>query len=106
METYFSSNAEVLLKQKHLTKTEFCRRLGKGKSNWENIVKTKNLEMLSQIARILEMPIEDVIGLNKHRFSISGFIKVCDKSYLIESKADIEAVLHKIEEEEFEPVIL
>jgi transcriptional regulator with XRE-family HTH domain len=107
METYFSKNAEVLLKQKHLTKKEFCEKLGKQKSNWQNIVKTNNLEMLSQIARILEMPIEDVIGLNKDKLSVSGYIKVCDKSYLIESPADIKAVMDKITEWELgEPVDL
>ena len=98
METYFSKNADILLKQRHLTQKEFCERLGKSKSNWENIVKTNNLEMLSQIAAILEMPIEDLIGLNKQKFSISGFIKVDRKTYEIESKEDIKAVLNKLTE--------
>ena len=96
METYFSKNADILLKQRHLTQKEFCERLGKSKSNWENIVKTNNLEMLSKIAAILEMPIEDLIGLNKQKFSISGFIKVDRKTYVIENKEDIEAVLKEI----------
>ena len=96
METYFSKNADILLKQRHLTQKEFCERLGKSKSNWENIVKTNNLEMLSQIAGILEMAVEDLIGLNKQKFSVSGFIKVEKKTYEIESKADIEAVLNRI----------
>lgn len=98
METYFSQHADILLKQKHLTQKEFCERLGKSKSNWENIVKTNNLEMLSQIADILEMPVEDVIGLNKQKFTISGFLKVNGKTYEIESKKDIEDVLNKITE--------
>ena len=102
METYFSQNAEILLKQKHLTQKEFCERLGKSKSNWENIVKTNNLEMLSQIAQILEMPIEDVIGLSKQKFSVSGFLKVNGKTYEIESKDDIEKVLSVISEIEAE----
>lgn len=100
METYFSKNADILLKQKHLTQKEFCGRLGKSKSNWENIVKTNNLEMLSQIADILEMPIEDLIGLNKQKFSVSGFIKVDKKTYEIESKADIERVLDILDSDE------
>lgn len=98
METYFSKNAEILLKQKHLTQKEFCERLGKSKSNWENIVKTNNLEMLSQVAEVLEMPVEEVIGLNKKKFSICGFVKIDSKTFEIESKADIEAVLNKISE--------
>ena len=102
METYFSRNADILLKQKHLTQREFCERLGKSKSNWENIVKTNNLEMLSKIADILEMSLEDVVGLNKNKFSISGFLKVGEKTYEIESRADIEAVLNKISELEAE----
>lgn len=102
METYFSRNADILLKQKHLTQREFCERLGKSKSNWENIVKTNNLEMLSKIADILEMSLEDVVGLNKNKFSISGFLKVGETTYEIESRADIEAVLNKISELEAE----
>ena len=98
METYFAKNADILLKERHLTQQDFCKKLGKSKSNWENIVKTKNLEMLSQIAEILDMKVEDVIGLNKQKFSISGFIKVDNKTFEIESKADIEAVLNKISE--------
>ena len=98
METYFAKNADILLKERHLTQQDFCKKLGKSKSNWENIVKTKNLEMLSQIAEILDMKVEDVIGLNKQKFSISGFIKVDNKTIDIESKADIEAVLNKISE--------
>lgn len=98
METYFSQNAEILLKQKHLTQKEFCERLGKSKSNWENIVKTNNLEMLSQVAEILEMPIEDVIGLSKQKFSVCGFIKVDKTIHEIKSKGDIESVLSEISE--------
>ena len=98
METYFAKNADILLTERHLTQQDFCKKLGKSKSNWENIVKTKNLEMLSQIAEILDMKVEDVIGLNKQKFSISGFIKVDSKTFEIESKADIEAVLNKISE--------
>ena len=98
METYFAKNADILLKERHLTQQDFCKKLGKSKSNWENIVRTKNLEMLSQIAEILDMKVEDVIGLNKQKFSISGFIKVDSKTFEIESKADIEAVLNKISE--------
>lgn len=99
METYFSQHADILLKERHIKQKEFCERLGKSKSNWENIVKTNNLEMLSQIADILEMPIEDVIGLNKQKFSISGFLKVNGKTYEIESKDDIEKVLSTLSEE-------
>ena len=102
METYFSQNADILLKQKHLTHKEFCERLGKTKSNWDNIVKTNNLEMLSQIAEIFEMSLEDIIGLNKQKFSISGFIKVDREIFEINSKADIDNVLNRIEKMESE----
>lgn len=102
METYFSQNADILLKQKHLTQKEFCERLGKTKSNWDNIVKTNNLEMLSQIAEIFEMSLEDIIGLNKQKFSISGFIKVDREIFEINSKADIDNVLNRIEKMESE----
>ena len=98
MDTLFSRKADILLKEKHLTQKEFCERLGKSKSNWENIVKTNNLEMLSQIASILEMPVEEVIGLNKQKFIISGFVKVSDTLFEIQNKQDVEDVLKKIDQ--------
>ena len=96
METYFSKNAEILLKQKHLTQKSFCEKLGKSKSNWDNIVKTNNLEMLSQIAEILDMKVEDVIGLNKQKFSICGFVKVADTIHEIQDREDVENLLKRI----------
>lgn len=96
METYFSKNAKKLLKDRDLTQLEFCKRLDKQKSNWENIVKTNNIDMLSKIAEILNMSLEDVIGLNKQKFSICGFIKINEDIHEISSKDDIESCLSKI----------
>ena len=96
METYFSKNAEILLKQKHLTQKSFCEKLGKSKSNWDNIVKTNNLEMLSQIAQILDMKVEDVIGLNGQKFIVNGFVKVADTTYEIQNRKDVENLLKRI----------
>lgn len=96
METYFAKNADILLKERHLTQQDFCKKLGKSKSNWENIVKTKNLEMLSQIAEILDMKVEDVIGLNKQKFSISGFVKVAGTIHEIQDREDVENLLKRI----------
>lgn len=96
METFFSKNAEILLKQKHLTQKSFCEKLGKSKSNWDNIVKTNNLEMLSQIAQILDMKLEDVIGLNRQKFIINGFVKVAGTTYEVQNRDDVENLLKKI----------
>lgn len=96
METYFAKNADILLKERHLTQQDFCKKLGKSKSNWENIVRTKNLEMLSQIAEILDMKVEDVIGLNKQKFSISGYVKVADTIHEIQDREDVENLLKRI----------
>ena len=96
METYFAKNADILLKERHLTQQDFCKKLGKSKSNWENIVKTKNLEMLSQIAEILDMKVEDVIGLNKQKFNIGGFVKVADTIHEIQDREDVENLLKRI----------
>lgn len=96
METFFANNAEILLKERHLTQQDFCKKLGKSKSNWDNIVKTNNLEMLSQIASVLDMSVEDVIGLNKQKFTISGFVKVADTIHEIQSREDVENLLKKI----------
>ena len=101
METYFSKKADILLKERHLTQAKMCELLGMGKSNWANLVKTNNLEQLSKIADILELPLEEVIGINRQKFTISGFIKVNQKTFEIDSKKDVEdvlAVLNRIEE--------
>jgi transcriptional regulator with XRE-family HTH domain len=89
METYFSKNAKKLLKDKDLTQSEFCEKLGFKKSNWENIVKTNNIETLFKIAEVLEMTLEDVIGLKRQKFSICGFVKVNETLYEISSKTDL-----------------
>ena len=98
METFFSKNADILLKQNHLTQSEFCQKLGKSKSNWDNIVKTNNLEMLSQIAKVLNMSLDDIIGLNRQKFTICGFVKVNDVLYEITTKDEIIRLLSKVEE--------
>ena len=100
METYFAKNADILLKERHLTQQDFCKKLGKSKSNWENVVKTKNLEMLSQIAKILDMKVEDVIGLNRQKFIINGFVKVADTTYEVQNKEDVENLLKRINDME------
>ena len=96
METYFSKKADILLKERHLTQAKMCELLGMGKSNWANLVKTNNLEQLSKIAEILGLPLEEVIGLNRQKYTISGFVKVNQKTFEIESKADVEDVLAAI----------
>ena len=96
METYFSKNADILLKDRHLTQKEFCERLGKSKSNWNNIVKTNNLEMLSKIASLLELSVEEVIGFDKKKFSICGFVKLQDDVYEIHTKDDVVVLLNRI----------
>jgi len=100
METYFAKNADIQLKERHLTQQDFCKKLGKSKSNWENVVKTKNLEMLSQIAKILDMKVEDVIGLNRQKFIINGFVKVADTTYEVQNKEDVENLLKRINDME------
>lgn len=96
METYFSKKADILLKERHLTQAKMCELLGMGKSNWANLVKTNNLEQLSKIADILELPLEEVIGINRQKFTISGFVKVNQKTFEIECKKDVEDVLSAI----------
>lgn len=98
METYFERNASVLLKERNLTQKDFCEKLGKSKSNWDNIVKTNNLEMLDKIAQILGMKLEDVIGLHQQKFKICGFVKVDDTIFEIRDKEDVEDVLKTINE--------
>ena len=97
METYFSKNAGVLLKQRNLTQQEFCEKLGVGKSNWSNVVNANKLDMLAKIAQVLEMDLEDVIGLKKPKFILSGFVKLQDEIYEIQSRADLEKVLSAID---------
>lgn len=96
METYFSKKADILLKERHLTQAKMCELLGMGKSNWANLVKTNNLEQLSKIADILGLPLEEVIGLNRKKYTLSGFVKVNQKTFEIENKKDVEDVLAAI----------
>lgn len=63
-------------------------------------MKTKNLEMLSQIAKILDMKVEDVIGLNRQKFIINGFVKVADTTYEVQNKEDVENLLKRINDME------
>lgn len=97
METYFSKNAGVLLKQRGLTQQEFCEKLGVGKSNWSNVVNANKLDMLAKIADTLGMELEDVIGLKKQKFTISGVVMVNDTPHVIQKKEDVEGVLEEIE---------
>lgn len=98
METYFSKKADILLKERHLTQAKMCELLGMSKSNWANLVKTNNIEQLSKIADILGLPLEEVIGLNRQKYTISGFVKVNDVLYEITTKDDIARLLSKVEE--------
>ena len=98
METFFSKNADILLKQRGLKQKDFCERLGKSKSNWDNIVRTNNLEMLSKIAEVLDLTIEEVIGLNRPKFSLNGFVKINDKVYEITRKEDLIILLEIVEQ--------
>ena len=52
--------------------------------------------MLSQIAQILDMKVEDVIGLNGQKFIINGFVKVADTTYEIQNREDVENLLKRI----------
>ena len=80
-----------------MTQQEFCEKLGVAKSNWQNVVNANKLDMLARIAEILEMDLEDVIGLKKQKFTISGFVKLQDKVYEIQQKGDLERVLEDVE---------
>ena len=62
MQTYFSKNAGVLLKQRNLTQQEFCEKLGVGKSNWSNVVNANKLDMLAKIAQVLEMDLGEPLA--------------------------------------------
>ena len=99
VETYFSKNADILLKQKHLTQKDFCEKLNRTKSSWDNIVNTNDLGMLKAIADILDMSIDEVIGKqgDTQKFRISGFVKLNDTLREIISEEDVRSLLQDIE---------
>ena len=42
------------------------------------------------------MKVEDVIGLNRQKFIINGFVKVADTTYEVQSRNDVEKLLKRI----------
>ncbi len=98
IETYFSQNADILLKQRHLTQKEFCEKLERGKSSWDNIIHTNDLGMLKAIGEILDMSIDELIGKkDEAKFSLSGFVKLNDSVREITSEEDVRSLLSEIE---------
>ena len=42
------------------------------------------------------MKVEDVIGLNRQKFIINGFVKVADTTYEVQNRNDVEKLLKRI----------
>lgn len=97
METFFSQNAERLVKERGLSKAKMCSLLGTSRSNWNAIIKTNNIEVLMKISRILDIPVDTLIGENLSRPLVSGYLIVNGKLRIVNSRDDLKTVLEEID---------
>ena len=99
MKTDRINRIKVVLAEQNKTGKWLAEQLQKNEatvSRWCSNTSQPSLEVLTRIAEILNMSLEDVIGLNKQKFSICGFIKINEDIHEISSKDDIESCLSKI----------
>ena len=59
---YFEEKGEEILRKKGIRKAEFARRMGIRKQNVNILFKTKNLDTLFRAAKVLDVPLEMLIG--------------------------------------------
>ena len=59
---YFEEKVEEILRNKGIRKAEFARRMGIRKQNVNILFKTKNLDTLFRAAKVLDVPLEMLIG--------------------------------------------
>ena len=59
---YFEEKGEEILRNKGIRKAEFARRMGIRKQNVNILFKTKNLDTLFRAAKVLDVPLEMLIG--------------------------------------------
>ncbi|MBO7070970.1 MAG: helix-turn-helix transcriptional regulator [Bacteroidales bacterium] len=59
---YFEEKGEEILRNKGIRKAEFARRMGIRNQNVNILFKTKNLDTLFRVAKVLDVPLEMLIG--------------------------------------------
>ena len=59
---YFEERGLALLKRRGMSKSEFARRMGIQRQNVNVLFKTNNLEIISRAARVLEVPLQLLVG--------------------------------------------
>ena len=59
---YFEEKGEEILRNKGIRKAEFARCMGIRKQNVNILFKTKNLDTLFRAAKVLDIPLEMLIG--------------------------------------------
>ena len=59
---YFEEKGIELLGKLGVTKAEFARRMGIQRQNVNVLFKTNNLEIISRAARVLEVPLQLLVG--------------------------------------------
>lgn len=97
LQTYFSLHAEELIAQAGMKKYEFADKLGVARQNLKKVViDSNNIQMLNKAAQILGVPLSTLIGIEKEKSRINGFIEVDGNIHKITSKEDLMAIIEKI----------
>ena len=96
--TYFEQNASELLKNAHLTKAAFAKKMNIIPQNVNKVFETKNVKILSKAANILNTSLEFLVSgkTSDNEIRINGFVEIDGVIYKLASKEDIENVLSKL----------
>lgn len=62
---FFEEKGEGLIKAKGMTKTEFAKRMGIKKQNVKVLFKSKNIETIYKVSKVLDVPFELLIGFTE-----------------------------------------
>lgn len=96
--TYFEQNASELLKNAHLTKAAFAKKMNIIPQNVNKVFETKNVKILSKAANVLNTSLEFLVSgkTSDNEIRIIGFVEIDGVIYKLASKEDIENVLSKL----------
>ena len=96
--TYFETHAQEMLSKAGITKAKLAEKLGVAPQNIKKIIGTKNVKTLIKVSEVLGVTLDMLLyGNRKAETKILGYIDVDGVIHKIQSKADIESILSKLE---------
>lgn len=96
--THFETHAPEMLAKAGITKAKLAEKLGVAPQNIKKVLETKNVKTLIKIADILGVTLDVLLyGNEKVETKIVGYLEVDGVVHKIQSKADIESILSKLE---------